>query len=126
MSQTSSSRPASSTTAAVNQALAVFRAAAAGGADASPQYTLTSATASPSSRTVFSRCWTDAPWLASVAPVRNGSDVADYRAPAQRWGFCPNFLEPASGQEAADATGFDGPECLVEVVQGRARGQRVD
>src|SRR5256885_14496650 len=79
MSQTSISRPASSTTATVNQALVELRAAA-GGADARPQYTRTSATASSSSPTTVAMPGLMFFFEGSVAPVHVAGDLPDYRA----------------------------------------------
>src|SRR5438034_11565368 len=105
MSQTSSNRPASSTTAAVNHALAELRAAAAGGADARPQYTLTSATARPPPG-LCRVAGLMLPGKGSVAPVHDAGDLADYRAPAERCGFCPDFLQSPAGEEAAEPARF--------------------
>src|SRR2546423_1552890 len=124
-SQTSISRPASSTTATVNQALVELRAAA-GGADARPQYTRTSATASSSSPTSVAMPGLMLPGEGSVAPVHGAGDLADYRAPTERCGFCPDFLELASSEEATQAATFGRPQRLVEVVKGRTGGEGGD
>src|SRR2546429_3469270 len=111
MSQTSSSRPASSTTATVNQALVELRAAA-GGADARPQYTRTSATASSSSPVHVALPALMLPGKGSVAPVHDAGDLADYRAPAQRRGFCPDFFELPPREETAQPAAFRGAQGL--------------
>src|SRR5947209_4709522 len=124
-SQTSISRPASSTTAAVNQALVELRAAT-GGADARPQYTRTSATASSSSRGHVTLPGLMLPGKGSVAPVHDAGDLADYRSPPERCGFCPDFFELSPGEEAPESTLFRRTQRLVEVVERGAGGERGD
>src|SRR3954467_1831420 len=113
-------------------------------ADARPQYTRTSATASSSSpvrvvrdRPASGRWVRDAtdlhrreptscavvcqglmvPGEGSVAPVHSGRDLADNRTPTQTCLLCPDFPEPSTAEEPAHSTAFRGPQGLVQVVE---------
>src|SRR5262245_29721333 len=66
------------------------------------------------------------PGEGSVAPVHGAGDLADDRAPTERRGFCPDFLELPAGEEAAQPPTFGCPERLVEVVEWRTGGERRD
>src|SRR5688500_12626258 len=60
----------------------------------------------------------------SITPVHDSGNLADYRAPTQSCLLCPDFLQPATGEEPAHPTLCARPERLVEVVERGARGQR--
>lgn len=125
ISQTCSRRPASSTTADVS-VVPAEAVRSAGSAEARPQYTRTSATASSSSRdTGLALPETDAPRSGSVAPVHNRRDLADNGAPTQTCGLCPDFLQPAPTQETTDSAVDGSPQRLVQIVQARAGGEHV-
>src|SRR6266571_1674625 len=62
----------------------------------------------------------------SVAPVHYAGDLADNRAPTERRGFCPDFLQLPPGHEPTQPTALDGAQRLVEVVEWRAGGERGD
>src|SRR4051794_902105 len=83
-------------------------------ADARPQYTRTSATASSSSRAAVFGQGLMVPGEGSVAPVHSGRDLADYRAPPQTRLLRPDFTELATTEETAHSATFRGPQGLVQ------------
>src|SRR5689334_11911569 len=96
-------------------------------ADARPQYTRTSATASSSSPGVL-LCGQGLmfPGNRSVTPVHSSRDLADYRPPAETRLLCPDFLQSATTEETAHTAVLRGTERLVEVIQRGAGRQRQD
>src|SRR5215467_386407 len=113
-SQTSSRRPASSTTATVSH---TPPGVPVGSDAANPQYTRMSATA------VLLKNWSCCqglmvPGQGSVAPVHDGRDFADHRPPAQARGLGADLLCLATCHECAETALGHGPQHLVEIVQG--------
>src|SRR5215475_2734677 len=99
-SQTSSKRPASSTTTAVSQASSPAGRSTASVA-ASPQYTRISATASSSLGRLVVLPGLIVLALGSVAPVHDGGDFADHRTPAQAGALRTDLFQPATGEKPA-------------------------